>query len=116
VPGKNGSREVVERAVAHSAEIALPFGLRLIVSVFDHLGSMAVGALDPPRPAELSNGLVTFSIIDQSVNVNVHPAKRKNGSSLSHANCLGYGKYRQFHEEEQDQPGNGIEPYFFSIR
>lgn len=74
MPGEHGSGEVVEGTVAHSAEVALPLRLRVIVSVFGDFGRVAVWAFDAFGPTKTANHLVAFGVVDQSLNVNSHPA------------------------------------------
>ncbi len=74
MPGEHGSGEVVEGAVAHSAEVSLPLRLGFIGPVFDDLCGVTVRALDAYGPTKLSYHLVAFGVVDQSVNVDSHPA------------------------------------------
>ena len=75
VSGKDRSCQVVEGAVTHFTEVALAGGLCFVASIFDDFGGVAVGTFDPLRPAQVANHLITFGVIDQSVNVNSHHAE-----------------------------------------
>ncbi len=72
--GKHGSGEVVEGTVAHSTEVSLPLRLCFIVSVFGDLGGVAMRTFDAFGPTKLPNHLVAFGVVDQSVNIDSHPA------------------------------------------
>ena len=73
MPGKHGSGQVVERPVAHPAKVVLTIRLRFVVSVFGDLRRMTAWTLNAFRPAKLPHHLVTFRVVDQSLNVDSHP-------------------------------------------
>jgi len=72
MPSKDGTGQVIEGAVTHATEVALSVGLCFVTSVFDDFGGVAVGTFDTSGPAKLSNHLITFGVVDQSVNVQTH--------------------------------------------
>ena len=74
--GKYGSGEVVEGTVAVPTEVALPMAMGFIVSIFDDFVATAVRTANTVRPAVFSNHLITFFLIYQSVNVDVHWAEK----------------------------------------
>jgi hypothetical protein len=76
--GEHGVGQVVERSAALSTEIMLAIRLDGIMSVFDNVSIVAMGTFDAFRPTKLSHHLVTSGVIDQSVNVESHPAFDKN--------------------------------------
>jgi hypothetical protein len=47
------------------------------MSIFDNFESVAVRTVAPVCPAELANCVVTFGLVNQSVDMNVHPARKK---------------------------------------
>lgn len=71
---EHGFRQVVERFSTTTAKVMLTVGLDDIVSVFDDVIRMAMGALGSFGPAELPYHLVAFGVVDQSVNVQSHHA------------------------------------------
>jgi hypothetical protein len=74
VPGEYGLRQIVECLIAHSTEVSLTFRLGFIVSVFGDLRRMAMGTFDTFGPTKAAYHFVTFGIVDQSLNVQSHPA------------------------------------------
>ena len=70
--GEHGIRQIIKGTVTFTAKIVLASGLGGIVPVFDNGGGVAVGTVDTFGPAKVSNHLVTFGIVDQSVNVETH--------------------------------------------
>ena len=75
VSGEDSAGEVVEGAVAHSAEVSLSVRLGFVVSVFDDFGGVAVRTFDFVFPSKVSHHFITLGIINQSVNVQSHRAK-----------------------------------------
>ena len=75
--GKDSAGEVIEGTIAHSAEVSLPVGLGVIVSVFDDFGGVAVRTFDTVFPSKVSNHFVALGIVDQSVNVHSHRVHEK---------------------------------------
>ena len=81
--GKDRAGVVVEGAVAHSAEVSLPFGLGGVMSVFDDVGSVAVRTFDLVFPTKGAH-FVALGIIDQSVNFQAYRVheKQRTGTKL----------------------------------
>ena len=75
VSGEDCAGEVIEGAVAHSAEVSLPFGWGFVVSVFDDVGGVAVRTFDTFFPTQVSNHFVALGIVDQSLKGDSHRAK-----------------------------------------
>ena len=71
---EHGFGQVVKGPMTQSAKVTLPVRLGFIVSVFNDFGRVAMRAFDAFRPSQLSNHLVTLGVVDQSVNVQSHPA------------------------------------------
>ena len=67
VSGEDCAGEVIEGAVAHSAEVSLSVGLSFVVSVFDDVGGVAVRTFDFVFPSKVSHHFITLGIIDQSL-------------------------------------------------
>ena len=85
--GKDGAGEIVEGAIAHSAEVSLPVGLGGVMSAFDDFGGVAVRTFDLVFPTKVSNHFVALGIVDQSVNVQayrVHEKQRTGTKILTH--------------------------------
>ena len=74
VSGEHGFGQVVKGPMTQSAKVTLPVRLGFIVSVFNDFGRVAMRAFDAFRPSQLSNHLVTLGVVNQSVNVQSHPA------------------------------------------
>jgi len=74
VSGEHGFGQVIEGSIAHSTEITLSVRLSFIWSIFDDFGGVAMGTLDTFRPTKAANHLVTLGVVNQSVNVQSHPA------------------------------------------
>ena len=72
--GEHGVGQVVKRTVTQTAKVALLIRLCFVTSIFDDLGSVAMGTFDAFWPTELANHLVALGIVDQSVNVKPHLA------------------------------------------
>jgi hypothetical protein len=72
--GEHGFSQVIEGSVAHSTEITLSIRLSFIWSIFDDFGGVTMRALNALGPTKAANHLVTLGVIDQSVNVQSHPA------------------------------------------
>jgi len=67
-----GVGQVAKRSVIPATEVMLAIRLDGSVSVFGDVGCIAVRAFDVFRPSKLVYHLITFGIIDQSVNVESH--------------------------------------------
>jgi hypothetical protein len=74
MPGEHGFRQVVKGPITHTADVSLPIRLDFIMAVFGDFGGVAMGTLNAFRPTKVANHLVTLAVVDQSVNVQSHPA------------------------------------------
>lgn len=74
MPGEDRFCQVVERFVARAAKVMLAIGLNVVVSVFDDVVRLAMRTFDAFGPAKTSHHLVALGVVDQSVNVEPHPA------------------------------------------
>jgi hypothetical protein len=74
MPGKHRVGQVVEGTVTHPTKVALTIRRSFVVTVFDNLRCMTMGASDTFRPAKLPNHWVTLRVVDQSLHVDAHPA------------------------------------------
>ncbi len=72
--GRHRVGQIIERPATIAANIVLTVGLFRIMSVFDGVVRVAMGAFDSFGPTKLLNHLIAFGVVDQSVNVNSHPA------------------------------------------
>ncbi len=74
VSRENGFGQIAECFAAIATKVMLTIGLNGVVSVFDDVIVMAMRTFNPFGPAEASHHLVAFGVIDQSVNIESHPA------------------------------------------
>jgi hypothetical protein len=74
VSGEHGFGQVIKGSAAFPTKVMLAIGLDGIASIFDNVSRVAMGALDAFGPPELPYHLVASGVVDQSVNVESHPA------------------------------------------
>src|SRR5262252_2986056 len=69
---KNGVGQIIKTCVTIMILVALTGRLRVIKAAFDDLFGLTRGAGDTIWPAQLTDGLITLSIIDEILDVDLH--------------------------------------------
>ena len=65
MPGKNGSRQVIEAVLSGLAQVSLSASLAIVMAVADDASVTAVKADNAIRPAELTNDFIALRFVEQ---------------------------------------------------
>ena len=69
VTGKDRVGHIVEAPLTGLTQVALTLGRRLVAPLFRHLGTVTSWTLDAIWPAYVPDGLKTFDVVDEGLNV-----------------------------------------------
>ena len=78
--GKDRVGQIVKAWLTGLAQITLTCGLGIVAPLFCHLRAITRGTMDTVRPAQVTNGLKTFGVVDERLNV-YHGASIAYGAS-----------------------------------
>ena len=83
--------QIVEAWLTGLAQIALTRGLGVVVPLFRHRRAITRGTMDTVRPAQATNGLKTFGVVDERLNV-------------YHGASIAYGASWNKYQKQSEQP------------
>ena len=69
VPSKDRVSQIIEAPLTGLTQVALTLRLSLVAPLFRHLSTAASWTLDAVRPAYVPDGLKTFAVVDEGLNV-----------------------------------------------
>lgn len=72
MPSENGICQVVKRFATFAAQVMLTICLHGIMAVFDDVGCVTMRTFNAFGPTKLSNLLITFRVVDDALNIQLH--------------------------------------------
>ena len=89
--GNDRVGHIVNAWLTGLAQLTLTFGLGIIAPWLGHLSAITRGTMDTVRPAQVTNGLKTFGVVDELWNV-------------SHGASIAYGASWNKYQKQSERP------------